>query len=402
MRGPVRSTGQAPASRPSLTTVRVHRIPNLTEPPPPPTTLGRPFQRKYRQDPILASERMMRRFVNILALAEKGSTGAYSLHRLDVAKHLFYPSTAEAVAAARPAIERLGQLPAPCVSFQPPQQCTLFPDPPQLQWFALVSPRSSEGRILYGNTLGNIALYDADTNSVECMPSLTGLQEEVGPVRYGQAWHWDSLPPPPLATLVRAHAVLDGGRTICVSAAPRDMGTYCFDTVRREWCMASCRRLGAALRRWSRVRPRAQTLAGLCQRHTPAVCVVRPLYCCRHGRRQTTDADACLKYSKRPSQTPTEWKAVAPNPKLISLGLGRFCIVRVFQGARNIPSGGDFSDLAGQRFAVLTGAEMLAGSGDNNKPEEDGQEEEGGQGLQMVEHKSILYMFLDDRIDWVL
>ncbi|XP_039846610.1 uncharacterized protein LOC120706104 [Panicum virgatum] len=176
MRGPVRSTGQAPASRPSLTTVRVHRIPNLTEPPPPPTTLGRPFQRKYRQDPILASERMMRRFVNILALAEKGSTGAYSLHRLDVAKHLFYPSTAEAVAAARPAIERLGQLPAPCVSFQPPQQCTLFPDPPQLQWFALVSPRSSEGRILYGNTLGNIALYDADTNSVECMPSLTGLQ----------------------------------------------------------------------------------------------------------------------------------------------------------------------------------------------------------------------------------
>ena len=91
-------------------------------------------------------------------------------------------------------------------------------------------------------------------------------------------------------------------------------------------------------------------------------------------------------------ETPTEWKTVA-NPKRISLGSGRFYNARVFRGARNIPSGEDFSYLAGQRFAVLTGAEMLAGNGDNNKQEE---------GLQMVEHKSILYMFLNGRIDWVL
>jgi hypothetical protein len=41
---------------------------------------------------------MIRRFVNLVA--EDYTTGARSLHRLDVAKHLFYPSTARAEAAS--------------------------------------------------------------------------------------------------------------------------------------------------------------------------------------------------------------------------------------------------------------------------------------------------------------
>jgi hypothetical protein len=40
---------------------------------------------------------MIRRFVNIVA--ENYSSNMYSLHRLDVAKHLFYPSTTTAAQA---------------------------------------------------------------------------------------------------------------------------------------------------------------------------------------------------------------------------------------------------------------------------------------------------------------
>ena len=41
---------------------------------------------------------MIRRFVNVVAKNIK--SGMHSLHRLDVSKHLFYPSAAEAEAAA--------------------------------------------------------------------------------------------------------------------------------------------------------------------------------------------------------------------------------------------------------------------------------------------------------------
>ena len=43
---------------------------------------------------------MIRRFVNLVAAKwASHDRCVYSLHRLDVAKHLFYPSTAEAEAA---------------------------------------------------------------------------------------------------------------------------------------------------------------------------------------------------------------------------------------------------------------------------------------------------------------
>jgi len=56
---------------------------------------------------------MIRRFVNIVA--EDYKRGLYSLHRLDVSKHLFYPSTAQAAQAntgGGDEIERLQELPA--------------------------------------------------------------------------------------------------------------------------------------------------------------------------------------------------------------------------------------------------------------------------------------------------
>ena len=53
---------------------------------------------------------LRRRFVNLVA--ECYLSNVCSLHRLDVSQHLFYPSTAEAEAAAKPEVFRLS-LPAP-------------------------------------------------------------------------------------------------------------------------------------------------------------------------------------------------------------------------------------------------------------------------------------------------
>ena len=104
-------------------------------------------------------------------VAENCLSSVCSLHRLDVSQHLFYPSTVEAE-ATKPAVFGLS-LPTPTYNFH---------------------------------------LTD--------VPS----------------WEWERLPPPPLSegSDIYTHAVLDGGRVICVSASPFG-GTYLFDTVGREW-----------------------------------------------------------------------------------------------------------------------------------------------------------------------
>jgi hypothetical protein len=65
---------------------------------------------------------IIRWFVNIMA--EKYKNSVYSLHRLEVSKHLFYPSTPQEQANTGgggdpPIIERLQELPAPCLRIQP-------------------------------------------------------------------------------------------------------------------------------------------------------------------------------------------------------------------------------------------------------------------------------------------
>jgi hypothetical protein len=53
---------------------------------------------------------------------------------------------------------------------------------------------------------------------------------------------------------------------------------------------------------------------------------------------------------------------------------------------------GTWADSVEDKFAVLTGIEMVTSRGDND-PEE---------GLKMVRHKSIRYMFTNEMIRWVL
>lgn len=55
--------------------------------------------------------------------------------------------------------------------------------------------------------------------------------------RSRKGWLWESLPPLPFGGIINSHTPIDDGRTICVSSISDadGWGTYCFDTVEREW-----------------------------------------------------------------------------------------------------------------------------------------------------------------------
>jgi hypothetical protein len=139
-------------------------------------------------------KKMIRRFVNLVL--EDYSRGRYSLHRLDVAKYLFYPSTAQAEAANAkktrnegggggggsdktkatnpPRIKRMRRLPEPSMSFSlfpPADDGVRKPDTWQFSslmnnTFILLSPGRSEGRILHATQGGRTVVYDADAHAV--------------------------------------------------------------------------------------------------------------------------------------------------------------------------------------------------------------------------------------------
>ncbi|OEL32608.1 WAT1-related protein [Dichanthelium oligosanthes] len=242
-------------------------------------------------------------------------SGMHTLHRLDVAKHLFYPSTAEAEAANAkesnnggggggkpkpPRIKRLRRLPEPSTRFFPfpsadDDEKQPVPWPSEDDTFMLLSPSSSEGRILYATEWGRTILYDADAHAtstavpsfVEPMgrkpiafsvPGTGGFMDEkeslyvmrsamTSPpahnpyspapkkqdscsgdfvvLDFDQPSEWQPLPRPPFVddgnpgsrSDIRSCTVVDGGRTICVSSKSKGGVdcTYCFDTATREW-----------------------------------------------------------------------------------------------------------------------------------------------------------------------
>lgn len=218
---------------------------------------------------------MIRRFVNIVA--DNLKSGMCSLHRLDVSKHLFYPSAAEAEKAAAGArqIEILPQLPVPSIHFRPTP--TTRWEKPIMEFFALLSPHSSESRIICSSDTGDSVLYNAGLQCLQCMPGVKGgfigrrpITISTGPpdaaeenlfllhpgedlsrfrvLQFGDqdrmmgrtwgrrmSWHWESLPPLPFGGIINSHTLINDGRTICVSSDPDNFGTYCFDVVDREW-----------------------------------------------------------------------------------------------------------------------------------------------------------------------
>jgi hypothetical protein len=241
---------------------------------------------------------MIRRFVNVVA-ENFSKSGLYSLHRLDVSKHLFYESRAKAqlvpllaeaqantAAAEKPSVmERLEELPAPCVNIQPSTSPMDVLCNSPMAFFALLNPCKSEGKVIFMNRSGAAVLRDVEKQTRDGMPL---LEDQVGPEpisfsftcsnnTQGQeedlyifyktpgtcsdssyfrvlrweseaaGWRWDLLPPPPFvndfgyqpASFIYSFTVVDGDRTIYLSFAKGGIGTYCFDMLERKWWHAS-------------------------------------------------------------------------------------------------------------------------------------------------------------------
>ncbi|KAF8692808.1 hypothetical protein HU200_039398 [Digitaria exilis] len=348
-------------------------------------------------------ERMIRRFVNIVV--ERRSSDMYTLHRLDVSKHLFFPSTAAAEAANKTngKVSILPWLPAPTMRFEP-SPTTLW-DAGKLEMFALVSPRSCEDRILCSNTAGHTTLYDAYwgwfmpmaisvarpgaseedlyvmNTSVDLGYGLSSFADlRNGPssfdvLRFGslgsdRGWRWDPLPPPPFAGNVRSYTVVDGGSTICVST--------------REWRQAGGGWVlpfdGAA-----EYVPDLKLWMGFSSSDSQQLCAWDLSGVAKDDKPPT------LEHSWTDLKTPKEWSP--SRISLINLGKGWFCIAKTFRVVNGDDGGESFHlDSVEDKFAVLTGIQMVNRGG--------GQDDQ--EGIEMIRHKSIRYMFTDEMIRWVL
>jgi hypothetical protein len=223
----------------------------------------------------------------VSVVAENYKTGVYSLHRLDVSKHLFHQSRADARAVPflaeaqdnsgdeQPMLDRLKELPSAMTTWSSSS----------VDYFSLLGYRckEGEGRILCMSKVGTAVLYDPHSSSNFIMPGLNQFEGPVpvsvsvapagdkeeqlyimhgGPddglefnvLRYAppflcpwsdvKGWYWQSLPVPPFVddpqykykpAVISSYIVVDSGHTICLSSAAEGIGTYYFNTVSCEW-----------------------------------------------------------------------------------------------------------------------------------------------------------------------
>lgn len=191
----------------------------------------------------------------------------------------------------------------------------------------------------------------------------------------GNAWHCDALPLPPYVNSkaykpapICSYALV-GGDTICISTM--GVGTYCFNTVAREWYKAGDWMMpfhGKAeydpeLGLWFGVSatnfhlPCAADISGVVKGEEPPP-------------KQTqiwTDIDVPKGWHPRPSH-PTQ---------VVSLGSGRFCITEFFHTlAYAIPFDPPLPD---ETFAVFTGVEVVLPPDGNGK----------AKCATMMKHKSV-------------
>ncbi|CAL5091207.1 unnamed protein product [Urochloa decumbens] len=374
---------------------------------------------------------MIRRFVNLVE--QNFPARSYSLHRLDVAKHLFYPSTADAEAAnaKEEEIKKKNNGSGSGGKPKPPLP-------------------SSEGRILYAaKEGGHCLLHDADEGVICSLPSLDFPMGDIGrphitfsvpgaggPGKEHESLYvmrsddddgrstgfvvldfneprrkWQRLPPPPCADepggssgTIKSFTVLDGGRTICVYDRDTTYATYCFDTASREWRHAGDWSLPFDGR--AEHVPELNTWLGFCPEQPRHLCAAD--LSAIGGISQAPPLQQVWEDFNPPPKK--EWSKVL-NPRypdyvlgrtkwwtaeaaeLVNLGSGRFCTAKFFQIQGEQSIGFHVNDTLDEEFfLVLTGVEVVRGGGG---------EEEGG--LRMVRHKSKRYSFTNDcSIDWVL
>jgi hypothetical protein len=360
---------------------------------------------------------MARRFLNIVTKKFGGGSGSgsgsmYSVRRIDPNEHLFYPSAAEAqAAAARPVpwLERIQVLPPPKVKLQayrsddmrldflPFYGCSdggesriLCTDPAGSTVICnagdgsidpvtrLTEPKGSSP-VYFSVSLGKKA-YDIDCKRADALYVLDRLPASYSPCNFealiykAKCWQWHQLPPPPYVNdpdhdfgAIQSYALLDGGTTVCISSAP--VGTYCFDTATREWTKAG---------RWT------MPFDGRAE-HVPNRDRLFGFRFVSSERNQllcATDLEGEVSDTVWEEEAPQQEHrgfepdfAVSPVDRhshhLAHLGSGRFCTARFYRHD-------------GKRFAVFTGLEV-------------------DKGLNLVKHKSLRYNLDDDEpLHWVL
>lgn len=363
---------------------------------------------------------MIRRFVNLVA--ENYKTGVYSLHRLDVSKHLFHQSRADArvvpfLAQAHDNSSAGGDEGQPMLDRLPSAMTTWSSS--NVDYFSLLGSRCEEGRILCLNKAGTAVLYDPHSNSNFIMPRLNkfkgpvhvsvsvapagdkeerlyimhggpdGLELNFNVLRYGppllcpwsniKVWYWQSLPVPPFVDdpqykpgVISAYTVVDGGNTICLSSVAEGAGTYYLNTVTREWKRAGDWVLPFTGK--AEYTPDLNLWLGFSLRSPGFLCAASDLSDMHMDHRPMSPI-------VWPDHTPKEWMTV--NAKLLSLGSGKFAVAKVFKAVSVTEEPGLFSerDTVEDEVVVLSGVELEFRGKDNNSL----------RGLKLFQHKSICY-----------
>ncbi|VAH42005.1 unnamed protein product [Triticum turgidum subsp. durum] len=301
------------------------------------------------------------------------------------------------------------RLPAATVTMKP-SICTMTPYD---RWGRMYCFPLTETKLFFGDSSTRIFRFDAETHCIDTMPSLhtpkrsplalsippnpaTSEKGEAGalyimdcilrPGSEGQvqfeaivyrrrfhcsskAWHCDALPPPPFVhdlqvgnkpASICSYAIV-GGHTICISV--RGVGTYCFDTVTREWSKAGDWLMpfhGKAehdpgLGLWFGVShsnfhiPCAADISGVVRGEEPLP----------EHTRIWADTDV-----------PEGWYPHYRPAKVVRLGSGRFCVTNFFETKDYDCRCGLW--LVDDILAVFTGIEIVLPSNGNGNDNDDG------------------------------
>ncbi|XBI95883.1 hypothetical protein VPH35_032255 [Triticum aestivum] len=316
-----------------------------------------------------------RQFLNVV-MRRSGGGSLYTVSRIKPGEQLFYPSTAEAQAAA---------------ATQSKDENTSPPSSPVIRTYRVDGPRldflpfygrggGGDGKILSMDSAGNTVLCDAGSCSVQpvaCLNEPKGdspvsfsithaetsrqalyVMDRVPAARnafnfealiYGKkCWEWRR----------RSYMLLGDGSTICVSSAGL-IGTYCFDTASCAWQRAG---------RWTLpFHGRAE--------HVPEL---RNLWFGMAGNNANNLCALDLSNLGRAPKLLHDWQVldtphgwVKTGGSLLYLGAGRFCIFGKFDTGEQDAQQDNPSNTA----AVLTGVEVV-----------DGESSE----LQIIKHKSFV------------
>nr|CAB3497705.1 unnamed protein product [Digitaria exilis] len=206
---------------------------------------------------------------------------------------------------------------------------------------------------------------------------------------FSKSWYRHSLPPPPYVlhpsyqlARIYSQAVLGGGSHLCISALGH--GTYCFDTASREWSHAGDWIL--PVYGMAEYVPELNLWFGLSEKDL-LPCAF-DLSSVLEGRKPTLTDIWRINY-------PPDWCSHGIT-NIISLGAGRFCIVKFFETMQE----GTYcfgEPVVDEIFAVFTGVELLSSCAKGVKLNGNGKgtcsgNHNGKQGIRMVKHMSKVHV----------